>query len=45
MRRNRCLDAGLEMPEIDEFGLPEFSYTTSVTPRIYLLSVDVGLSN
>ena len=37
--------ADLDLPETDEFGLAEFSYTTSVTPRIYLLSVDVGLSN
>lgn len=37
--------AELGLPETDEFGLAEFSYTTSVTPRIYLLSVDVGLSN
>ena len=37
--------ADLGLPETDEFGLAEFSYTTSVTPRIYLLSVDVGLSN
>lgn len=37
--------ADLGLPETDELGMPEFSYTTSVTPRIYLLSVDVGLSN
>ncbi|MYI95340.1 MAG: hypothetical protein F4075_00360 [Acidobacteria bacterium] len=37
--------ADLGLPETDEFGLAEFSYTTSVTPRIYLVSVDVGLSN
>lgn len=37
--------ADLDLPETDEIGLPEFSYTTSVTPRIFLLSVDVGLSN
>lgn len=37
--------ADLGLPETDELGLPEISYATSVTPRIYLLSVDVGLSN
>lgn len=37
--------ADLDLPEADEFGLPELSYTTSVTPRIFLISVDVGLSN
>ncbi|MDE2881392.1 MAG: hypothetical protein OYL41_11640 [Acidobacteriota bacterium] len=37
--------ADLGLPETEELGVPEFSYTTSVTPRIYLLSVDVGLSN
>ena len=37
--------ADLDLPEAEELGVPEFSYTTSVTPRIYLLSVDVGLSN
>lgn len=37
--------ADLGLPETDDLGLPGFSYSTSVTPRIYLLSVDVGLSN
>ena len=37
--------ADLDLPETEELGIPELSYTTSVTPRIYLLSVDVGLSN
>ena len=37
--------ADLGLPETDELGLPGFRYATSVTPRIYLLSVDVGLSN
>ena len=37
--------AELGLPETDELGSFEFSYATSVTPRIYLLSVDVGLSN
>ncbi len=37
--------ADLDLPEADELGIPEFRYTTSVTPRIYLLSVDIGLSN
>ena len=37
--------ADLGLPETEELGSFEFSYATSVTPRIYLLSVDVGLSN
>ena len=37
--------ADLDLPETEELGIPELSYTTSVTPRIYLLSVDIGLSN
>ena len=37
--------ADLDLPEADDLGIPEFSYTTSVTPRIYLFSVDIGLSN
>lgn len=37
--------ADLGLAGDDELGLPEISYATSVTPRIYLLSVDVGLSN
>ena len=37
--------ADLDLPETGELGIPEIRYTTSVTPRIYLLSVDVGLSN
>ena len=37
--------ADLGLPETEELGIPEFRYATSVTPRIYLLSVDVGLSN
>ena len=36
--------ADLGLPEA-ELAAAEFRYTTSVTPRIYLLSVDVGLSN
>lgn len=37
--------ADLDQPETDGLDLPEFSFTTSVTPRIFLVSVDVGLSN
>ena len=37
--------ADLDLPVAEDLGVPAFSYTTSVTPRIYLLSVDVGLSN
>jgi hypothetical protein len=36
--------ADLGLPE-DELAATEFRYTNSVTPRIYLLSVDVGLGN
>ncbi len=37
--------ADLGLPETEGLGIPELSYTTSVTPRIFLISVDVGLSN
>lgn len=37
--------ADLDLPETDGLDLPAFSFTTSVTPRIFLVSVDVGLSN
>lgn len=37
--------AGLDLPDPEGLGVPEFHYTTSVTPRIYLLSVDIGLGN
>ena len=43
----RALTTELTMsfPGLADLGVPEFSYSTSVTPRIYLLSLDVGLSN
>ena len=33
MRRKPCRDTNLELPEIGEFGLPEFSYSTTRDPE------------
>ena len=35
----------LGVPDVGDLAAAEFRYTTSVTPRIFLLSVDVGLGN
>lgn len=37
--------ADLELPGVEDVGDFEFRYSTSVKPRVFLLSVDVGFSN
>ncbi len=39
------LTVGFDLPDVEEVDGVDFVYTSSVTPTIFLVSVDIGLSN